>query len=77
MASTRKEHPETSPEGQAAKAKAEAEAPGAEEVQHAMDKATEQGFIGVETDDTPNENYTVAGVTSGAPTPETTDKNKK
>lgn len=74
---TRKDHPETSPEGQAAKADAEANAPGAAEVQHAMDKATEQGFIGVEVDDTPNENYTVAGVTSGAPTPETTDKNKK
>lgn len=74
---TRKDHPETSPEGQAAKAQAEANAPGAAEVQHAMDKATEQGFIGVETDDTPNENYTIAGVTSGAPTPETTDKNKK
>lgn len=30
-----------------------------------------QGFRGVEVDSTPNENYTVAGVTSGAPTPET------
>lgn len=30
-----------------------------------------QGFRGVEVDPTPNENYTVAGVTSGAPTPET------
>ncbi len=68
---TRKDHPETSAEGQAAKAEAEANAPGAAEVQSAMDKATQQGFIGVETDDTPNENYTIAGVTSGAPTPET------
>lgn len=30
-----------------------------------------QGFRGIEVDPTPNENYTVAGVTSGAPTPET------
>jgi fibronectin type 3 domain-containing protein len=67
----RREHPETSPEGQAAKAKAEAEAPGAKEVQSAMDKATEQGFIGVEVDQTDNAAYTVAGVTSGAETPET------
>lgn len=32
---------------------------------------TAQGFRGTEVDPTPNENYTVAGVTSGAPTPET------
>jgi hypothetical protein len=32
---------------------------------------SERGFRGVEVDPTPNENYTVAGVTSGAPTPET------
>jgi hypothetical protein len=30
-----------------------------------------QGFRGQEVDPTPNEAYTVAGVTSGAPTPET------
>lgn len=36
-----------------------------------MDKENEQGFRGIEVDSTPNENYTVAGVTSGAPTPET------
>lgn len=42
-----------------------------ERVQQAMDKVTDQGFYGVEADPTPNENYTVAGVTSGAPTPET------
>ncbi len=71
---TRKDHPETSPEGQAAKAKAEAEAPGAAEIQSAMDKATKQGFIGDETDPTDNAAYTVAGVTSGAPTPETDEE---
>lgn len=57
-----------------ARAKAEAEkADGdvAGQVQAAVDVETEQGFRGVEVDPTPNENYTVAGVTSGAPTPET------
>lgn len=44
---------------------------GAGEVQALMDEEQEQGFRGVEVDPTPNENYTVAGVTSGAPTPET------
>jgi hypothetical protein len=34
----------------------------------------EQGYRGVTVDPTPNENYTVAGVTSGKPTPETDDK---
>jgi hypothetical protein len=41
------------------------------EVQEKVDKETEQGFRGTEVDPVPNENYTVAGVTSGAPTPET------
>jgi hypothetical protein len=45
----------------------------AEQVQAATDKETEQGFRGIEVDPTPNENYTVAGVTSGKPTPETDD----
>lgn len=45
--------------------------PAAEAVQHAMAKAQERGYFGVEQDQTPNENYTVAGVTSNAPTPET------
>jgi hypothetical protein len=65
------DHLETSAEGQAAKAEAEANAPGAAEVQSAMDKATERGFIGNEVDTTPNEHYTVAGVLAGKPTPET------
>lgn len=43
----------------------------AEKVQENVDTETEQGFRGVEVDSTPNENYTVAGVTKGAPTPET------
>lgn len=43
----------------------------AAEVQKRADQETEQGFRGVEADPTPNEHYTVAGVTSGKPTPET------
>ncbi len=41
------------------------------ELQAAVDAAEEKGYLGVKVDPTPNENYTVAGVTSGAPTPET------
>lgn len=48
-----------------------APAPGAESLQRETDAATEQGFIGIEVDPTPNEHYTVQGVTSGKPTPET------
>lgn len=43
-------------------------------VQEQVDTETEQGFRGVKVDPTPNENYTVAGVTSGAPVPETDDE---
>lgn len=68
---TAKDHPETSPAGLRAKADAEKADAGAAEVQKTVDRETEQGFRGVEADPTPNENYTVAGVTSGAPTPET------
>lgn len=68
---TTTDHPDTSEAGQNAKADAEANAPGAAEVQSAMDKATEQGFIGDEVDQTPNDHYTVAGVLAGKPTPET------
>jgi hypothetical protein len=50
---------------------ADAEGPGAEEVTSAMDKAVNAGLLGVEVDQTPNEHYTVAGVTASKPTPET------
>jgi hypothetical protein len=42
-------------------------------VQHIVEKESEQGFRGAPElgDPTPNENYTVAGVTAGKPTPET------
>jgi NADPH-dependent glutamate synthase beta subunit-like oxidoreductase len=46
---------------------------GAAEVQARTDEELEQGFRGTEVDTTPNENYTVAGVTAGKPTPETDD----
>lgn len=41
------------------------------EVQQAFDQANEQGFFGVTTDPTPDENYTLAGQAKGAKTPET------
>lgn len=54
----------------AKKQDAEAEAMTAP-VQEAADRDAEQGYAGIEVDPTPNRNYTVEGVTSGAPTPET------
>lgn len=44
---------------------------GAAEVQANVDEANEQGFLGTAVDPTPRDNYTLQGVTSGAPTPET------
>jgi hypothetical protein len=44
---------------------------GASEVEAKVDEAEEQGFIGTKVDPTPNEHYTVEGVTTGKPTPET------
>lgn len=61
----RSNRPDGAPDGEQPKA------PGADEVQEKVDDETTRGFRGVEVDGTPNENYTVAGVTSGAPTPET------
>jgi hypothetical protein len=46
---------------------------GASEVDSAIAEENEKGFRGNEVDPTPNENYTLSGVTSGAPTPETDD----
>lgn len=68
----RRDHPETSDEGRQARADAiKADADVAGEVQQAVDAETEQGFRGVEVDQTPNEAYTLQGVTSAQPTPET------
>lgn len=47
---------------------------GQDEVQKTVEKVEEKGFFGEEVDETPNENYTVDGVTSGKPTPETTEE---
>lgn len=55
-------------------AKNEPKDAGEAEVQDRVDQETEQGFRGTEADPTPNENYTVDGVTSGKPTPETDAK---
>ena len=50
---------------------------GIRELQQQFDKETAQGFAGVEVDPTPNENYTLKGVASGAPTPETDAEARK
>jgi hypothetical protein len=44
---------------------------GQAEVQAKFDEANEKGYFGTSPDKTPPENYTLAGVTSGKPTPET------
>ena len=44
---------------------------GAAEVQKKVDKETDQGFAGSVPDETPNQNYTIKGVTKDKPTPET------
>lgn len=40
---------------------------------HPLERANEKGYLGIKVDPTPNSAYTVAGVTSGEPTPETDD----
>lgn len=50
---------------------------GQAEVQANVDEETARGFYGEEVDPTPNENYTLDGVTSGKPTPETDEKARK
>jgi hypothetical protein len=47
---------------------------GQAELQEKFDKAADQGFFGVVPDETPNEHYTLLGVISGKPTPETQRK---
>lgn len=44
---------------------------GAAQMQDMVDAAEAKGYIGVSPDPTPRENYSVKGVTSGKPTPET------
>lgn len=45
-----------------------------ETVEAPVAEETNPGFRGVQADKTPNENYTVAGVVAGKPTPETDSK---
>lgn len=71
--STKNDHPENSDAGKQAKENAVAADTSTAEVQKKVDEDEARGFRGVETDPTPNEAYSVAGVTSGAPTPETDD----
>lgn len=59
------------PKKKATSKDASAAAAGNAEVQEAVDVETEQGYRGTSPDPTPNENYTLQGVVSGAPTPET------
>lgn len=47
---------------------------GAAQVKAEVTKETEQGYVGIKVDPTDNKAYTVAGVTSGMPTPETDAK---
>lgn len=47
---------------------------GQAEVQKKADEINDQGFFGTKVDPTPDENYTVAGVTAGKPTPETDEQ---
>ena len=49
---------------------------GEAEVQAKFDEANEKGYFGTLADETPNENYTLRGVTSGKPTPETNRASK-
>ena len=42
-----------------------------EAVQKTLDEQNAKGYRGSQADPTPNENYSVAGVTAGLPTPET------
>lgn len=45
----------------------------AEQVQKVFDEANEQGYFGSTPDPTPRDHYTVGGVNSNKPTPETND----
>lgn len=54
------------------KAASPADDAGAAEVQAKFDEAAEKGYFGETPDDTPNENYTLAGVIADKPTPENT-----
>jgi hypothetical protein len=44
--------------------------PAQDELQERVDDAEAKGYLGAEADKTPDEHYTVQGVTAGKPTPE-------
>lgn len=72
MPTTKKDHPENTAAGKKAKADAEqADSKVADAAAEQVSESLEKGFRGVEVDPTPNEHYTVTGVTGGKPTPET------
>lgn len=50
---------------------------GQKEVTEAFVEANAQGYFGTTQDETPNEHYTVAGVTAGKPTPETESRGER
>lgn len=68
-----KDHRENSAEGQNDKAEAVKADTSTKQAQTQADEDQARGFRGVEVDPIDNEAYTVAGVTSGMPTPETDD----
>lgn len=68
------DHPENSPQGQKAKEDAVKADRSTGDVQQQVDQDEARGLRGVEVDPTPNDAYSVKGVTSGAPTPETDDQ---
>lgn len=59
------------------KKKTAADDSGKDQVEERVGQENAAGLSGVEVDPTPNENYTVEGVTGGAPTPETDPKAAK
>ena len=63
--------PENQPQKKADQSKSQTDDAGEAELQERFDKEDEQGYRGIVADPTPNSAYTVAGVTSGEPTPET------
>lgn len=72
MAKRNADHEENTAAGKESKQDAvSADSAVADRVQDRVDRETEQGFRGVEVDQTPNEAYTLKGVTSDQPTPET------
>jgi hypothetical protein len=45
--------------------------PAQDELQERVDDAEAKGYLGVSSDPTPDHHYSIEGVTSGKPTPET------